>query len=113
MTRIQLSTNISAKTKWQADQLRQRFAYSLRDVVTIAIDQLYHQMKKENPMTRFLTDSEINAFPGDSSVNVAIQSTDGEWYYGDGNPTEADPSGFEEAGFVVDDDGYYIPVSHR
>ena len=59
---------------------------------------------------RFLTEEEIKKFPGASSVNVAIRSSDGNWYYGDGNPTEDDPSGLTDASFVVDEDGYYIPV---
>lgn len=64
-------------------------------------------------MARFLTDSEIAACPTDSSVNVAIQGTDNVWFYGDGNPTEDDPGGLDDAQYVVDEDNDYIPVRHR
>jgi len=113
MSKPQISTRVSERTKQQSNWLRRHYAYSLRDVVTVAIDRFYQQMKKEKPMTRFLTDSEIAACPTDSSVNVAIQGADGTWFYGDGNPTADDPSGLTDAQFVVDDDNDYIPISHR
>lgn len=43
MKRIQISTNVSELTRQQVDELMDRFGYSLRDVVTIAIDRLYQQ----------------------------------------------------------------------
>jgi hypothetical protein len=54
---------------------------------------------------RPLTDEEIEAFPGDSSVNVAISNEYGEWY-GD----EAEGPDGPEAMFVTDEDGDYILV---
>ena len=41
--RIQISTNVSDRTRAQADALIQNHGYSLRDVVTIAIDRLYRE----------------------------------------------------------------------
>lgn len=113
MSKPQISTRVSDETKRQSNWLRQSFAYSLRDVVTVSIDRFYQQMKETKPMTRFLTASETDQFAGDSSVNVAIQSTDGVWYYGDGNPTETDPSGLDETQFVTDADGAYIPIARQ
>ena len=57
------------------------------------------------PGWRNLTDAEIEAFDGDASVNVAIESG-GVEYYGDAC---ADYDG-EVAQFIVDDDGYYVEV---
>jgi len=41
--RTQISTNVSSRTRAQADALIQEHGYSLRDVVTIAIDRLYRE----------------------------------------------------------------------
>lgn len=59
---------------------------------------------------RKLTEPEIANFPGDSSVDVAIRLVDGNWYYGDSNPTLEDPSGMTNTQFVLDGDSCYIPV---
>ena len=59
---------------------------------------------------RSLTEEEIAQFPGDCSVNVALRAPNGVWYYADGYPTEDDPSGFEDAQCVLDEDGEYIPI---
>lgn len=62
----------------------------------------------QDPNVRKLTEAEIEAFPGDSSVNVAVRSSDSVEYYGDAC---ADwPDGDEVAQFVTDGDGNYIPV---
>jgi len=66
-------------------------------------------MKDQN--VRNLTESEMDAFPGDSSVNVAIRSDDGVEYYGDACADY--PDGDEVAQFVTDEDGDYIPVQNR
>lgn len=60
---------------------------------------------------RKLTELEIDAFPGGASVDVAIKGQDGVWYYGDSDPSEDDPTGFQMAQFVCyDDDTEYVPV---
>ena len=41
--RTQISTNVSGKTRQQADELIGILGYSLRDVVSIAIDRLYRE----------------------------------------------------------------------
>lgn len=41
--RTQISTNVSERTRAQADELMARLNYSLRDVMTIAIDRMYHE----------------------------------------------------------------------
>ena len=64
-----------------------------------------------NQDVRKLTESEIDAFPGDSGVNVAIRSSDGVEYYGDACADY--PEGDEVAQFVTDEDGDYIPVQSR
>lgn len=62
--------------------------------------------------TRPLTPEEIAAFPGDSSVDVAMLSTDGNWYYADsGSGQTEDGQIVDETMFVSDEDGDYIPVS--
>lgn len=40
--RTQISTNVSERTRAQADELMRRLNYSLRDVMTVAIDRMYH-----------------------------------------------------------------------
>ena len=57
---------------------------------------------------RRLTETEIEAFPGDASVNVAIRSSDGIEYYGDACADY--PDGESVAQFVSDEGGDYIPV---
>ncbi len=42
----QLGTRVSDETKRQSDYLREVHGYSLRDVVTVAIDRLYHQVRE-------------------------------------------------------------------
>ena len=63
----------------------------------------------KDPKVRKLTETEIEAFPGDSSVNVAIRSSDGVEYYGDACADY--PDGDEVAQFITDEGGDYIPVS--
>ena len=41
--RTQISTNVSIRTRAQADTLVRKHGYSLRDVVSIAIDRMYKQ----------------------------------------------------------------------
>ena len=65
---------------------------------------------QEDVEARWLTPAEIDAFPGESSVDVAILSG-GVWYYGDSGPGEEDPTGLTTAQFCPDEDGYYIPVA--
>lgn len=65
----------------------------------------------KDPNVRKLTEAEIEAFPGDSSVNVAIRSSDGVEYYGDACADY--PDGDEVAQFVTDEGGDYIPVQSR
>ena len=67
------------------------------------------EVKPMSDQVRKLTQREIRAFPGDSSVDVAILSN-GTWYYGDSYPCEEDPTGMTTAQFVVDEDNDYIPV---
>ena len=43
MTRTQISTSVSERTRQQADALIDRFGYSLHDVVSIAIDRMHTQ----------------------------------------------------------------------
>lgn len=52
--------------------------------------------------TRPLTQAEVEAFPGNNHVDVAMLSTDGVWCYAE--TTE------EGAMFVADEGGDYIPV---
>ena len=42
--RIQISTNVSIETQKQARELMAKFGYSMRDVVTVAIDRLYREI---------------------------------------------------------------------
>ena len=51
MKRTQISTNVSELTRQQVDELMDRFGYSLRDVVTIAVDRLYQQEMRRLPST--------------------------------------------------------------
>jgi len=61
---------------------------------------------------RKLTQAEIDAFPGVASVDVAIAShvCHDVWFYGDSNPTAADPSGIRDAQYIIDEDGDYISL---
>lgn len=43
MSRIQISTNVSTETRRQADELIELFGYSLRDVVSIAIERMHRE----------------------------------------------------------------------
>jgi hypothetical protein len=42
--RTQISTSVSARTRAQADELMARYGYSLRDVVSIAIDRMHQEV---------------------------------------------------------------------
>jgi hypothetical protein len=54
--------------------------------------------------TRKLTKTETKNFPGDNSVNVAIQGTDDKWYYGD-------DCGDDNPQFVNNEDGEHVEVT--
>ena len=61
--------------------------------------------------TRPLTEQELEDFPGDSSVDVAMLSTDGVWYYADsGQNITEEGEVYDDTQFVTDEDGDYIPV---
>lgn len=62
---------------------------------------------------RALTEQEKDSFPDDNSVNVAIHSPDGEWYYGDEYYVEDEDGIHTVANFVRDEDGYLIPLDPR
>jgi NADH pyrophosphatase NudC (nudix superfamily) len=49
----QISTSVSPETRKQADELIERFGYSLRDVLTIAIEKLYTEKTQEVAMARY------------------------------------------------------------
>ena len=60
---------------------------------------------------RPLTQEEIDNFSGQSSVDVAMESTDGVWYYAEsGQNMTANGEVYDETQFVADEDGDYIPV---
>lgn len=65
MTRTQISTGVSARTREQADELITKMGYSLRDIVTIAIDRMH---RKEFEMTTRNQDLLIlqNKYDGDT-----------------------------------------------
>lgn len=63
-------------------------------------------LKKEKmPGVRFLTESEIEAFPGQNFANIAITGSDGVEYYGE---TDDSLSGNHQ--YVNDEDGEHIAV---
>ena len=43
MARTQISTNVSERTRQQVDRLADSLGYSIRDVVTVAIDRFYRE----------------------------------------------------------------------
>lgn len=64
--------------------------------------------------TRKLTQEEIDAFDGDSFVDIAILSTDGNWYYGESDFRYGDAGEYEDMSqFVSDEGGDYIPVKTK
>lgn len=62
---------------------------------------------KEKTMSnvRFLTDDEVEAFPGDNFTDVAITADDGTEYYG-----ESDETGDGNHQYVNDEDGEHVAV---
>lgn len=46
--RIQIGTNVSKETKRQVNKLREVYGYSIRDIITIAVDRFYTQVISEN-----------------------------------------------------------------
>jgi hypothetical protein len=117
MEKKQLHIRASARTQAQIKALKVRWGETITGVIATCVDRVYQSecpdgQEGGHAMVRELTQAEIEAFSGMSSVDVAIQSSDGKWYYGDSNPTATDPSGYTEAGFVCDEDGYYIAVAH-
>jgi len=104
----QLNIRVSDATKYQLDQLCQMRTTTQTEVIAIAIDRMYREEKTQME-TRKLTELEIELFPGDASVDAAIQRH-GTWYYADSNPTADDPAGLADAQFVTDEDSEYIPV---
>jgi len=63
---------------------------------------------KERKMSdvRFLTEQEIEDFPGDNFVDVTITAADGTAYYG-----ESDEAGEGNHQYVNNEDGEHIPVT--
>ena len=52
MKRIQISTAVSKETRRQADILINDYGYSLRDVVTVAIEEFYNKVLEDNKMSK-------------------------------------------------------------
>lgn len=54
MKRTQISTGVSQRTREQADELAQKLGYSLRELVTLAIDRIYQEEFKMHIISRKL-----------------------------------------------------------
>ncbi len=108
MKRISKNFRFPPATIERLAWLKSRYSSETATLI-LAIDRLYED-ERSTMNIRKLTPAEIEVFPGESSIDVALQSTNGVWYYADSNPTEDDPSGFADAQFVQDEGGDYIEI---
>lgn len=85
--RTQISTNVSDRTRWQADELINHFGYSLRDVITVAIDRFYREEVKFMSLGTYSTEKEAKAAARDHEQKyhggehtIAVEVTDDGQY---------------------------------
>jgi hypothetical protein len=66
MKRTQISTAVSKETRRQVDELVANYGYSLRDVITVAIENFYNKVLEENKMsdTQVITGSGLKIEDG-------------------------------------------------
>lgn len=107
MTTMQVNFRASKPTRRKLAALALHHG-SKTQALTLAIDALYRE-EAEQMETRWLTQAEREAFPGDSSVDCAIRRGK-VWYYADSGPEEDDPSGLTYAMFISDESGDHIEI---
>lgn len=92
--RTQISSNVSERTRQQANELMELLNYSLRDVVTIAVDRMYKEEIEMNERTLIRLTAVGEAHDPFNAIQAAIA---------DGNL----PSGAHMGGWAQTPQGHF------